>query len=180
MDISFSHVNMAVHLAEIEQTVIEKISNLPAFNPLNAHGFNADCEEEGLCVPVQANKSREAVIKVGLMFVELNVLREVSGNSNVKKSKQVVITDTKSHLKELYEVSIIKGEIFVELIRILERKEAESFDVNTEEDTGMATSTDTTYTTSSQLEQDLLGTMLKKFFGHETFRPLQKEKLKQP
>jgi ATP-dependent DNA helicase RecQ len=111
------------------------------------------------------------------MFVEFNALRNVSEKSSVKKSKQVVITDAKSHLKELYDVIIINGEIFVELIRILERKEAGSFDITGEEDTGMVTSRsmDSLHSTSSQLEQDLLGTTLRKYFGHETFLPLQKE-----
>jgi superfamily II DNA helicase RecQ len=168
---------MAVPLGESKRNIIEKISNIPAFDPLNAHGFNADCEEEGLCVLIQANSSREAAIKVGLMFVEFNALRNVSEKSSVKKSKQVVITDAKSHLKELYDVIIINGEIFVELIRILERKEAGSFDITGEEDTGMVTSRsmDSLHSTSSQLEQDLLGTTLRKYFGHETFLPLQKE-----
>ena len=33
-------INMAVPLGESKRNIIEKISNIPAFDPLNAHGFN--------------------------------------------------------------------------------------------------------------------------------------------
>lgn len=68
---------MANPKAENEKSLIDKISNLPAFNPLNASGYHASCEEEDLHVSIQANCSREAAIKMGLLFVELSALRNM-------------------------------------------------------------------------------------------------------
>jgi superfamily II DNA helicase RecQ len=171
---------MAVRKDENVQALVDKISNLPAFDPSNAREFHSNYEEEGLCVSIQANCSREAAIKMGLMFVELNALRNVSEDSSKNRSRKVVITDSKLQLKELYEVLIVSGEVFVELAQILEREEAGEtrFDQNDEEATEMDTlrpSCDLLPSTSLQFGEDLLESALKKYFGHESFRPLQKE-----
>ncbi len=168
---------MANAKAEGEKNIIEKISNLPAFDPLNASGFHASCEEEGLNVSVQANCSREAAIKMGLLFLELSALR------NMSESKNVVVIDSKLQLKELYDVKISNREVFVELIQVLERKEEENdtMDVtndastSTDSDSGMAETSRSSLITSHQFEEGLLESALTKYFGHETFRPLQKE-----
>ena len=70
-------MKMASPKTEREKAVIDKISNLPAFEPLNASDFYGSCEAENLYVKIQANSSREAAIKMGLMFIELSALRNI-------------------------------------------------------------------------------------------------------
>lgn len=86
-------MKMANPKTEREKIIIDKISNLPAFEPLNASVFYGSCEEEDLHVPIQANSSREAAIKMGLMFVELSALRNTFPEP--VSSKNVVITNSK-------------------------------------------------------------------------------------
>ena len=44
----------------------------------------------------------------------------------MSESKNVVVIDSKLQLKELYDVKISNGEVFVELIQVLDRKEEEN------------------------------------------------------
>ena len=55
------------------------------------------------------------------MFVELSASQNMSPEP--VSSKNVVITDSKLQLKELYDVKTNNGEVFVELIQVLERKD---------------------------------------------------------
>jgi hypothetical protein len=48
---------MAVQKDENVQALVDKISNLPAFDPSNAREFHSNYEEEGLCVSIEANCS---------------------------------------------------------------------------------------------------------------------------
>ena len=130
---------MANSQAEKEKNLIDKISNLPAFNPLNASDYHASCDEEHLNVSIQANCSREAAIKMGLLFVELSALRNMP---EPVSSKNVVVTDSKLQLKELYDVKTSNKEVFVELLQVLKRKEEENDMMNTTERTDDTTSSD--------------------------------------
>ena len=166
-------MKMANPKTEREKSIIDKISNLPAFDRLNASSFYASCEDEDLHVPIQAN-SREVAIKMGLMFVELSASQNMSPEP--VSSKNVVITDSKLQLKELYDVKTNNGEVFVKLIQVLERKENDNDAIDA---TGDSSTTETSgsspMSTSRQFEEGLLESALKKYFGHETFRPLQRE-----
>ena len=68
---------MANPQAEKEKNLIDEISNLSAFNPLNACDYHASCDEEHLIVSIQASCSREAAIKMGLLLVGLSALRNM-------------------------------------------------------------------------------------------------------
>ena len=95
-------------------------------------------------------------------------------------SKNVVVIDSKLQLKELYGVKISNKEVFVELLQVLKRKEEENDMMNTTDDTtssdNYSGTTDTfRLVTSLEFEEGLLKCALTKYFGHEAFRPLQKE-----
>ena len=171
-------MKMASPKTEREKAVIDKISNLPAFEPLNASDFYGSCEAENLYVKIQANSSREAAIKMGLMFIELSALRNIFPGP--VSSKNVVITNSKLELEELYDVKMNNGEVFVELIQVLKRNEEENDLIDTTDDASTSstakTSRSSPVVTSHQFEEGfILETALKKYFGHETFRRLQKE-----
>ena len=98
-------------------------------------------------------------------------------------SKNVVVTDSKLQLKELYDVKISNKQVFVELLQVLKQKEEENDMMNTTERTDDTTSSDnysgmtdtTRLAPSLEFGEGLLKSALTKYFGHETFRPLQKE-----
>ena len=92
------------------------------------------------------------------MFIELRALRNIFPGP--VSSKNVVITNSKLELKELYDVKTNNGEVFVELIEVLKRNEEENDMIDMTDDAS----------TSSTAK-----TALKKYFGHETFQLLQKE-----
>ena len=169
-------MKMASPKTEREKAVIDKISNLPAFEPLNASDFYGSCEAENLYVKVQANSSREAAIKMGLMFIELTALRNIFPGPVIGpvSSKNVVITNSKLELEELYDVKMNNGEVFVELIQVLKRNEEENDLIDTTDDASTSstakTSRSSPVVTSHQFEEGfILETALKKYFGHETF-----------
>ena len=70
-------MKMANPKTEREKSIIDKISNLPAFDRLNASSFYTSWEED-LHVPIQANTSREVAIKMVLMFAELSTSQNMS------------------------------------------------------------------------------------------------------
>ena len=47
--------------AEKEKNLIDKILNLPAFNPLNASDYHTSCDKEHLNVSIKANCSRDGI-----------------------------------------------------------------------------------------------------------------------
>lgn len=99
--------------------LVEILANLPAFDVSNSRTFDVSCEEESIRVEITASSSREGAIKFGLLLKRLDDLRSSEGST-----KKITISDADSHLKELYDVMIINGNVFVELVQILEQGEA--------------------------------------------------------